>query len=94
MTSAKLQSIDINKWSEFYDSEKDFDGIGIGFAIKKTLTTQTTEVDNMSVEVDIRGVWVKAEHKVDYNYGYAGNKSLRVKLLTDGSYKINYSQVY
>lgn len=92
MTSAKLQSIDINKWSEFYDSEKDFDGIGISFAIKETSTTQTTEVDNMSVEVDIRGMWTRAEHKVDYNYGYAGNKSLRVKLLTDGSYKINYSQ--
>lgn len=92
MTSAKLQSIDINKWSEFYDSEKDFDGIGIGFVIKETSNTQTTEVDNMSVEVDIRGMWAKAEHKVDYNYGYAGNKSLRVKLLTDGSYKINYSQ--
>ena len=92
MTSSTLQNIDVDTWSKFYDSKEDFDGIGIGFAIKETSTTQTTEVDNMSVEVDIRGMWMKAEHKVDYNYGYAGNKSLRVKLLTDGSYKINYSQ--
>ena len=44
MTSSTLQNIDVDNWSKFYDSKEDFDGIGIGFAIKETSTTQTTEV--------------------------------------------------
>lgn len=47
-------------------------------------------IDNLQMQVDMRGVWKKARHYNDYDYEYASNTKLRVYIKTDGTYKINY----
>ena len=90
MTTSTINSLTATNWGNFYDSANDTDGIGIGFVFSETATTQITQIDTLAVNVDIRGMWNKAVHGTDYNYGYSGNKTLRISLLSNGSYKINY----
>lgn len=84
-----LDLITSSQWAEFFNGEVDHDGIGIGFAFCETALTQTTAIDNLALTVDMVGLWSRAEHTVDYTYGYT-NTTLNVSLLTNGDYKINY----
>lgn len=90
LSSDDLASISSTEWLDFFDGDVDVDGIGIGFAFHETSTSQTTAVDNLEMLVDLQGAWEKAEHMVDYQYGYPFNDILQVQLLTNGDYKINY----
>lgn len=47
-------------------------------------------IDNLQMQVDMRGVWQKARHYTDYDYEYASNTKLRVYIKRNGTYKINY----
>lgn len=47
-------------------------------------------IDNLQMQVDMRGVWQKARHYTDYDYEYASNTKLRVYIKQNGTYKINY----
>ena len=73
MTSEDVVSITANKWNNFYNAEVDIDGIGIGFVISETDITDKPYIDNLAATVTIRGSWMKAEHMVDYEYGYPSN---------------------
>ena len=88
--SSKLGAITPTQWATFYDGANDTDGIGIGFAISQTNSTQKLEVDKLAVSADIRGAWTKAIAGTDYSYGYTGNSTLKFDILVDGDYKINY----
>lgn len=76
--------------TEFSKIFTGIDEIGIGFALEKDLLAESAAVDNLVMNVDMIGSWKKAVHTTDYDYEYASNKVLRVTLLTDGTYKINY----
>lgn len=86
MSADDLASISSTDWNNFYDDEN---GIGIAFAFHETALTQSTELDNLQMTVDMKGTWNKAVHTQDYEYGYS-NTQLHVNLLRNGSYKINY----
>ena len=88
--SSALATITPSQWATFYDSKNDIDGIGIGFAMSQTNSSQTLSIDKLSVTVDIRGAWSKAINGTDYSYGYTGNSTLKFNILSDGDFKFNY----
>ena len=90
ITAETLASISESQWDLFFSGSGGDAGIGIGFAISQDLTLQEAGVDNMTIYVDMKGEWASAHKGVDYEYGYPNNNLLRVQLLTDGDYKINY----
>lgn len=92
MSSTQIYNITQEQWKLFYDSTIDENGIGVCYAFSESATSQVTEIDNLEVTVNLKGSWEKADHKADYTYGYSGNKTLTVNLLTDGDYKINYAK--
>lgn len=53
------------------------------------LKTSSDLVDELTVQVDMQGEWGMSIPGTDYTYAY-NNEGLKVSLLTDGSYKINY----
>ena len=89
LTADDLVLISSADWDLFYDGDVDENGLGIGFAFHETALTQSTELDNLQMTVDMKGTWNKAEHTEDYTYGYS-NTQLHVRLLKNGNYKINY----
>jgi len=89
LSAEELALISSADWANFYDGDVDEDGLGIAFAFHETAMNQSTELDNLSMTVDMNGTWSKAEHTEDYTYGYS-NTQLHVHLLKNGSYKINY----
>ena len=68
----------------------DTENIGIAYAISIDDVDDVAEIDELQLDVEMRGSWNKAIHGIDYDYGYPFYDLLRVKLLKDGSYKINY----
>ena len=66
------------------------DGIAFAYSLDITADTDIAEIDELTLNAEMRGSWNKAFHGTDYIYGYPFYDQLRVKLLTDGSYKINY----
>lgn len=90
MSASDLVNISSNVWEEFYNGDEDENGLGLAFAFHETSTNQITAVDNLALTVDLKGSWNRAEHTVDYTYGYPTNNTLHVDLLASGSYKINY----
>ena len=66
------------------------DGIAFAYSLDITADTDKAEIDELTLNTEMRGSWNKAFHGTDYTYGYPFYDQLSVKLLTDGSYKINY----
>ena len=86
MTTAQIASIAAETWAELVG-----DTVGFAYALSMTSSSETCNVDEITLTVDMKGTWKKAIHNTDYTYGYTSNTNLRVNLLTAGSYKINYS---
>lgn len=84
-----IQNITHDSW-DIITSNKS--GIGFAYLLTMENTTDVCEVDKISLTVDMKGAWEKSIHGSDYKYGYPSNKTLRVKLLANGDYKINYSE--
>lgn len=57
------------------------------FEINETSDFNKPPVEFLKSEL---GSWNKAVHGTDYTYGYPANDILRVNILADGDYKINY----
>ena len=66
------------------------DGIAFAYSLDITADTDKAEIDELTLNAEMRGSWNKAFHGTDYTYGYPFYDQLSVKLLKDGSYKINY----
>ena len=66
------------------------DGIAFAYSLDINADTDKAEIDALTLNAEMRGSWNKAFHGTDYTYGYPFYDQLSVKLLTDGSYKINY----
>ena len=66
------------------------DGIAFAYSLDITVDTDKAEIDELTLNAEMRGSWNKAFHGTDYTYGYPFYDQLSVKLLKDGSYKINY----
>lgn len=93
MTAETLASINETQWDLFFSGTGGDSGIGLGFAISQDTVSQIADVDNMTIYVDMKGEWMSAHKGTDYEYGYPNNNLLRVRLLTDGDFKINYKNM-
>lgn len=67
-------------------------GIGIGFVLSSTTISDLTTVDNLAMQVDMKGSWNHATYGTDVTYGYTNNDVLTVTLVTANSFKINYQE--
>ena len=67
-------------------------GIGIGFVLSSTTISDLTTVDNLAIQVDMKGSWNHATYGTDVTYGYINNDVLTVTLVTANSFKINYQE--
>ena len=63
--------------------------LGIAYSLEIQDTTDVAEVDSLTLNVDMKGMWEKAIYNEDYKYAYS-NRTIQIDLLKDGSYKINY----
>jgi hypothetical protein len=67
--------------------------IRFAFIVNQTSSgagTTSSIISNLTLNVDMLGMWEAAQNKVDYTYGYPASDKLKVKILTSGDYKINY----
>lgn len=71
---------------------KESEGIGFEYFLSITSISDTCKTDNLTLQVDMKGSWQSALKGTDFNYGYPANDQLKVVLLKDGSYKINYTE--
>lgn len=71
---------------------KESEGIGFEYFLSITNISDTCKTDNLTLQVDMKGSWQSALKGADFNYGYPANDQLKVVLLKDGSYKINYTE--
>lgn len=71
---------------------KESEGIGFEYFLAMQATSDTCKTDSLSLQVDMKGSWQSALKGTDFNYAYTANDQLKVTLLKDGSYKINYTE--
>ena len=88
ITSSELAAIDADAWASLINGGYQ---IGFAYALSMANSSETCNVDIITLTVDLKGVWKKALYGTDVTYGYNSNTNLNVKLLANGSYKINYS---
>lgn len=87
MTPATLAAITRTGWDALTAGKQ-----GIGFAYLPTIETVSDicSIDKITLLVDMKGAWNRAIYGTDFTYGYPKNNLLRVTLLSNGDYKINY----
>jgi hypothetical protein len=88
MTAAEIRNFDYTIWKKL-NPEK------IGFAYLLSINTEDdiAEVDNLSINVDMKGSWNSVSINEDCQYKYFLGGNLKIYLLKDGDYKINYNLV-
>ena len=87
MTSAELADIPGEAWA---DLTADSESVGFAYALSMTASSETANVDLITLTVDMKGTWVGAVHGTDYTFAYTSNTNLQVNLLSSGNWKINY----
>lgn len=87
--ATKIGTIDRTAWDDLTTGK-----LGVGFAYLLCIedATDICAVDKLDLQVDMKGSWDKAVQGTDYKYGYPRNNILRVQLLSNGDYKINYQK--
>jgi hypothetical protein len=66
-------------------------GFAIAYALAETNVADNCAVTALTIVADKKAPWNKAVYGTDATYSYPNSDVLEVKLLTDGSYKINYN---
>lgn len=85
MTADMLATLSAEQWAELIG---DADPIRLRFAYY--LADASSEVDALAGTFDMKGIWQSAIPGQDWRYTLAHNDQLKVRLLRDGDYKINY----
>lgn len=62
----------------------------LAFYLEQQTVTDVAYMDEVSLQLDLKGSWDVATQGVDYKYGYNSNTNLRVLLMSDGDFKINF----
>lgn len=91
MSMSDVASISEMQWDTFFSADDGDKGIAMAFAMSMTDISDVAYLDNLRVTADMRGEWRKAVHGIDYDYAYPNNTVLKVELVSDGNYKINYA---
>jgi len=91
--STALSTITRAQWDSLIAGKT---GIGFAILLAQEVSVDDCKLDLLSLHINggsfSAGSWDKAIHGADYKYGYPKSNLLRVTLLTDGDYKINYSE--
>ncbi len=66
-------------------------GFAIAYALSETNVADNCAVTALTIVADKKAPWNKAVYGTDATYSYPNSDVLEVKLLTNGSYKINYN---
>lgn len=66
-------------------------GFAIAYALSETNVADNCAVTALTIVADKKAPWNKAVYGTDATYDYPNSDVLEVKLLTNGSYKINYN---
>lgn len=66
-------------------------GFAIAYALAEANVADNCAVTALTIVVDKKAPWNKAVYGTDATYCYPNSDVLEVKLLTNGSYKINYN---
>ncbi len=66
-------------------------GFAIAYALSETNVADNCAVTALTIAADKKAPWNKAVYGTDATYSYPNSDVLEVKLLTNGSYKINYN---
>ncbi|WP_276918478.1 hypothetical protein [Aneurinibacillus aneurinilyticus] len=96
MTQEELNAITAAEWAQLFDNGRgtsQYQWIAFGYLQVQQSSTDVCENDELIMEVNMRGKWVKAIHGTDYNYEYDGVDKLQVHILSDGDYKLNHVPV-
>ena len=88
MIPSDLPQITKSDWKTFTNNGED--DIGFAYYLDISHSTDVAEVDTLTVDLTLNGIWKKSVFGTDYEYGYLTNQILRLDILKDGSYKINY----
>lgn len=88
MIPSDLPQITKSDWKTFTNNGED--DIGFAYYLDISHSTDVAEVDTLTVDLTLNGIWKKSVYGTDYEYGYLTNQILRLDILKDGSYKINY----
>ncbi|BAU28211.1 F5/8 type C domain-containing protein [Aneurinibacillus soli] len=92
MTQEELNAITTAEWAQLFDNghgTPQYNWIAFGYLQSQQSSTDVCENDQLVMEVNMQGKWVKAVHGTDYNYEYDGPEKLQVHILADGDYKFN-----
>lgn len=87
MAPTQIATVNRKAWDSLVGSSET---IGFAYLLSESAETDVVKVDTLTMNVDMKGSWVKATHNTDYTYAYTTNRSLTVDLLTTGDFKINY----
>jgi hypothetical protein len=87
MDTDTINTIPPSEWNNLVSNTKT-----IRFAYYLEILKETDEVlvDELVLNYETMGIWNSAIQGTDYDYSYINNEMLRVKLYSDGDYKINY----
>lgn len=88
MTPTQFNTILDSAWHEFTTGERH---IAFAYYLSQQSMADVARLDTLVIQGDGNGTWESAIESVDFTYKYIGNNTLRVKLVTSGDYKINYS---
>ena len=85
MDVSVVSTITAAQWASLSASK-----IGFAYLMTTTASTNVCVTDTMSITVNMKGTWSQGTYGTDYSYTLSDTGTLSVKLLTDGSYKVNY----
>lgn len=90
LTLTSIGQITRSEWDKLTSSTS---AIGFAYLLSKNNESDNVDIDKLTLNVDMKGSWNHAIYGTDVTYGYPLNNELKVTLLTNGSYKINYNNL-
>lgn len=87
MTPQQMKLIPSKSWNEL---RKYSNSIRFGYYIKYNSSDAYVRVESLNAQFDMTGTWKASIHGKDFEYEYPDNSTIKVKILKDGDYKINY----
>lgn len=89
-TSSGMDISEVAGIPEAKVNELGMSGFAVALLMSKTNVSDDCAVSALTLNVDKKAPWNKAVYGTDFTYGYPNSDVLEVKLLTNGSYKVNY----
>ena len=88
-----VESITKEKWHELITAKdtKVVSKLGIAYSLTQRYTDDKVNIDNLSLTIEQKGKWRKAQPWSHYQVDYVDNETVEVTLNNQGSYKINYA---